>query len=143
MLSIFVLFMLDLCVADQIFSCCNQTCLVKDCEDKADAPRPHLPLPSPVLAPWLLGLHQLCSGPELEHSHGNCAACGTVSPDRLAWEACPRCQEHFSQLLIPISGDGKIAQLVPCGLGALKVSAALGGRTARNVPFAIHPYRYC
>lgn len=48
----------------------------------------------------------------------------------------------FLQLLLPITGDGGIAQLVPCGWGALKVSAALGGRTARNTSFAIHPYRY-
>lgn len=48
----------------------------------------------------------------------------------------------FLQLLLPTAGDGGIAQLVPCGRGALKVSAALGGRTARNTFFAIHPYRY-
>lgn len=70
MLSIFVLFMLDLCVADQTFSCCNQTCLVKGCQDKADAPRPRLPLLSAVWAPQLLGLCQLHGGPKLEQGHG-------------------------------------------------------------------------
>lgn len=70
MLSIFVLFILDLCVADQIFICCNHTCLVRGCQDKAAAPRPCLPLPSAVCASQLGGLCQLQGSPGLEQSHG-------------------------------------------------------------------------
>lgn len=87
MLSIFILFMLDLCVADQLFSCCNQTCLVEGCQGKTDAPRPRLPLPSAVQAPLLLQATPAVWRPCAGGKPPRCAACGTVFPDRLCWKA--------------------------------------------------------
>lgn len=80
--------MLDLCVADQIFSCCNQTCLVKGCQGKTDAPIPCLPLPSAARAPLLPQAVPAAWQPRAGGEPWPCAACGTVSPDRLGWKAC-------------------------------------------------------
>lgn len=88
MLSIFILFMLDLCVAEQIFSCCNQTCLVKGCQGKTDALRPCLPLLSAAQAPLPLQATPAAWWPRAGGKPRRCAARGTVSPDRLRWKAC-------------------------------------------------------
>lgn len=88
MLSIFIWFMLDLCVADQIFSCCNQTCLVKGCQGKTDAPIPCLPLPSVAQAPLLPQAVLAAWQPRAGGEPWPCATCGTVSPDRLGWKVC-------------------------------------------------------
>ena len=80
--------MLDLCVADQIFSCCNQTCLVKGCQGKTDALRPRLPLPSAVQAPLPLQATPAAWRPRAGGKPLRCAACGILSPDRLCWKAC-------------------------------------------------------
>jgi len=86
MLSIFILFMLDLCLADQTFSCCNQTCLVKGCQGETDALRPCLLLPPAVQAPLPLQATPAVGQPQAEGKPRRCAACGTVSPDRPRWK---------------------------------------------------------
>lgn len=89
MLSIFILFMQDLCVADQIFSCCNQTCLVRCCQGWTRALKPRLPLPSAAQAPLPLQATPAAWRPWAGGKPRRCAACGSASPDRL------RCKECF------------------------------------------------
>lgn len=126
--------MLDLCVADQIFSCCNQTCLVKGCQGKTDALRPRLPLPSAVQAPLCCRLRHLCGSPELEGIHKDVLHLQT---------GFSQAAGTFPQLLVPITGEGGVAQSCPGGLGTLQVRVTLRGRTERNPTFALHLYRYC
>lgn len=136
--------MLDLCVADQIFSCCNQTCLVKGCQGKTDALGARLPLPSAVQDPLLPQPAPSCvAAPGWREAAAACCMWQRVSRQASLEGSFPRQREYFPQRPVPIAGEGGIARPHPGGLGALQVSVALRGRTGRNPTFALHLYRYC
>lgn len=132
MLSIFILFMQDLCVADQIFSCCNQTCLVRCCQGRTRALKPRLPLPSAAQAPLPLQATPAAWRPRAGGKPRRCAACGTASPDRLC---CKECFPAGGNITLTSPGclSSSLGRVGPriCqhsgGLEALHRAAGLGG----------------